>query len=306
MASTRKNSIAWRVIVPFGLGVVVLMVVALRFGWARATYKHFVRWSVQSRAVFDSHNFGASIPYQPVKTKTSLADGMVQVYIPEGIFTMGSNAADMPKSYPEHRVSLNAYWMDQMEVTNGMFALCVDAGVCRSLRYPAGKIRYLDDPGYENYPVVYVTWFDAQTYCAWAGRRLPTEAEWEKAARGTDGRLYPWGNTLPDGRLANFDHSIDVPLPVDRYLLGASPFGVLNMAGNVREWVADWFNESYYRRSPSANPAGSPVGKHRSLRGGSFLDDARELLVFNRFEHAPDSPGINRGFRCAESDPYHE
>jgi formylglycine-generating enzyme required for sulfatase activity len=301
MAKTRK---VLHIFIPLLLGLLLLAAagVVFRFEWMRTAYKQIITWSIQVKATYNSYNLGASTPYTPVKSKISPADKMTQVYVPKGEFIMGSNDESMPKSYPEHIVYLSAYWMDQVEVTNGMFALCVEAGACRHLTYPEDKIHYLDNPSYKDYPVVYVTWFDAETYCQWAGRRLPTEAEWEKAARGTDGRLYPWGNTPPDSRLGNFDEIFDGPLPSNRYKLGASPFGVLNMVGNVREWVADWFNQSYYSRSPAANPKGAAAGEKRSLRGASYLDSGQQLFVFNRFEHQPGSQGINRGFRCAESE----
>ena len=245
-----------------------------------------------------SYDWGADLPVTPVDVRVSPADGMTQVFVPEGKFPMGTGDSDVQKNRPKHSVFLSAFWIDQTEVTNAMYALCVEAGMCT---YPVdnGSNPYYGNSRYANYPVVYVTWNAADNYCRWAGRRLPTDAEWEKAARGTDQRLYPWGNEPPNPSLANFDMNIGAPLPVDRYPLGASPYGALNMAGNVREWVSDWFNEFYYLASPRENPLGPSAGETKSLRGGSYLDDANEIRVFNRFFHPPGSPGINRGFRCA-------
>jgi len=210
---------------------------------------------------------------------------------------MGSDEKGAPKNHPVHKVMLNAFWMDQVEVTNAMYALCVEEGKCT---LPIiGRNPYYGRSRYKNYPVVYVSWYDANAYCKWAGRRLPTEAEWEKAARGTDGQIYPWGNNLPDQSLANFNMNIGALLDVFRYPLGASPYGVLNMAGNVREWVADWFNRSYYAVSPRENPLGPPSGETKSLRGGAYDDSYSQIRTFNRFDHAPSSPGLIRGFRCA-------
>jgi eukaryotic-like serine/threonine-protein kinase len=241
-------------------------------------------------------------PEAASRRERSPADGMTLIYIPAGTFRMGSNDPDVLKSGPEHNVYLDAYWMDRTEVTNAMYLLCVAAGNC-TIPVQESVNPYIRNPAYANYPVVYVGWNDAGNYCAWAGRRLPTEAEWEKAARGTDGRTYPWGNEEPTLSLANYGENVRESLPADRYPLGASPYGVLNMAGNVREWVNDWFSPIYYRHSPAENPPGPNKGEVRSLRGGSFLDDERQIRIYNRFGHYPDSSGIDRGFRCALSAP---
>ena len=245
-----------------------------------------------------SYDWGAKVPVTPIQSRVSVVDGMVQVFVPAGKFPMGTADKTVMKNRPVHQVNLSAFWIDQTEVTNAMYAKCVAAKKCPP---PFGGQfdPYYGKSKYDNFPVVYTSWESANKYCHWAGRRLPAEAEWEKAARGTDGRLYPWGNNPPTLRLANFDNVIGGPVPVDRYPLGASPYGALNMAGNVREWVADWFNEFYYIVSPSDDPPGPPSGGAKSLRGGSYLDDANEIRVFNRFSHPPASPGINRGFRCA-------
>jgi len=240
----------------------------------------------------------APSPVLPANATVSPADGMLMVYIPAGDFIMGSNDELDPKSTPEHAVYLDAYWMDRTEVTNAMYLKCIHAGQCVA---PVAEDTnpYLENPFYGDYPVTYTRWGDAEDYCSWAGRRLPTEAEWEKAGRGTDGRLYPWGNEQPNTGLLNYDDNLGGPLPVARYPSGASPYGVLNMAGNVREWVNDWYRSNYYENAPSNNPAGPLDGFAKVLRGGSFLDTDRQIRIFNRFGHYPDSPGSDRGFRCA-------
>jgi formylglycine-generating enzyme required for sulfatase activity len=248
------------------------------------------------RAEIASLDGGADLPVTPVATRTSSADGMAQVLVPAGEFRMGTDEKGSQKNRPVHRVMLPAFWVDQTEVTNAMYEKCVEAKACPPPF--VGINPFYGKSKYENHPVVYVTWDNADAYCQWAGRRLPTEAEWEKAARGTDGRIYPWGNDPPDESRANFDLNLGAPLPVDRYPLGVGPYGALNMAGNVREWVSDWFHELYYLVTPFDNPPGPESGEAKSLRGGSYLDDASQIRVFNRFFHPPESPGLNRGFRC--------
>lgn len=242
-----------------------------------------------------SYDLFQPVPALPADAKTSPVDGMLQVYVPAGKFMMGDGTKGLTRS---HKVYLDAYWMDRFEVTNAMYKICVNANGCT---VPADDNLVYDQWAYRNHPVTYITWFQANEYCQWTGRRLPTEAEWEKAARGTDGRSYPWGNTPPNARLANFDGTmIHEALPVFRYMLGASPYGVLNMSGNVREWVADWYDPNYYRVSPSVNPKGPDTGTERSLRSGSYNEDYREIAVYRRYRHEPHSPGLSRGFRCAQ------
>jgi formylglycine-generating enzyme required for sulfatase activity len=227
---------------------------------------------------------------------------MAQLYVPAGEFLMGDQGeGELDVDSPLHVVYLDAYWIDKVEVTNAMYAKCVNAGAC-SAPFVGGN-PYYGNWTYRDYPVVYVNWFQASEYCAWAGRRLPTEAEWEKAARGTDGRLYPWGEGHPNPRLANFNASlIGEPLSVYRYPLAASPYGALNMVGNVREWVADWFDRRYYVNSPYMNPTGPESGIERVLRSGAYDADANEILTTTRFRHEPQSAGLSRGFRCAEGE----
>jgi formylglycine-generating enzyme required for sulfatase activity len=208
----------------------------------------------------------------------------------------------MVKASPQHPVYLDAYWIDQTEVTNRMYVSCVEAGACWLPILSEDLNPYYDNPRYDNYPIVYINWDEAVQYCTWANRRLPTEAEWEKAARSTDGREYPWGDEKPNSKLLNYQDNIGTPLPVDRYPSGASPYGVLNMAGNVREWVADWYYNNTYQANHDLNPLGPETGTVRSMRGGHFSDSWQQVTVYNRFSHEPDSAGLARGFRCAADD----
>lgn len=281
-------------------GLFVLIMLALPLVNPKMVYKQAIKWTKHQQAIFYSYNFG--VP-RPATNQISAIDGMFQIYIPAGTFVMGTDIKALRVSNPLHELSLSAYWIDQTEVSNGAYKQCVAAGGCEPPVYHAGNNTFYENSRYDSYPVVYVSWQSAQNYCRWAGRRLPSEAEWEKAARGPDGLTYPWGDSAPSFSLANYGGYIGHPLPVDRYPEGASPFGVLNMAGNVREWVADWFSQSYYLHTPYLDPTGPRDGQKRSLRGGAFDDESPQLSTFNRFEHAPQSPGANRGFRCAQSAP---
>ena len=225
----------------------------------------------------------------PETIKISTKDGMTQIYIPEGTFTMGGmDVYRENDELPVHEVFISAFWIDQVEVTNGMYYLCVQASVC----IPPAQIRsnrqeeYFGNPQFQDYPVVNVTWYDANTYCTWAERRLPTEAEWEYAARGDDKRNFPWGDEPPNEYTANFINLIGDTSRVGSYVEGASPFGVLDMAGNVSEWIFDFYRTDYYAKSPAENPTGPSEDEvfnlMRVIRGGSFQDEEFDLRVSNR------------------------
>jgi formylglycine-generating enzyme required for sulfatase activity len=231
---------------------------------------------------------------RPVAFRLGGTDHENRVYIPAGEFIMGG--ANRKQRTALHTVYLDAYWIDQFEVTNAMFEGCVKSGKCGQ---PAAYDTFYGRPEYADYPTVYVTWWAAQAFCAAEGGRLPTEAEWEKAARGTDDRPYPWGTGAPDESLANFDLQDKGLSSAYDHLRGLSPYGLLNMAGNAREWVSDWYAPNYYLHSPYENPQGPSSGTEKSLRGGSYSDPAPELHVFHRTHHDPNSAGLNRGFRCA-------
>jgi formylglycine-generating enzyme required for sulfatase activity len=252
-----------------------------------------------------------------VVTEISSKDGMALVFVPAGEFLMGSSRAEDPETLeeelPQHTVYLDAFWIDQTEVTNAQYALCVaDGGACTSPVNISSLTRssYYDNFQYASYPVVFVSWSQAAAYCAWAGRRLPTEAEWEKAARGSDGRIYPWGNAF-DGTKANycdincingwkgpFDDGYTDTSPVGEYPAGASPYGAFDMAGNVYEWVADWYEP--YRRTSQVNPTGPETGLERIIRGGSWGDDTAHIRAAVRSHISAQDYWMNFiGFRCA-------
>jgi len=221
-------------------------------------------------------------------------DGMLLLYVPEGDFFMGSsNQSDPPDEQPRRRIYLDAFWIDQTEISNANYDKCVKAGNCPAIVSPRPDI--LEHP---DYPVQGVTWTDARTYCEWVGRRLPTEAEWEKAARGTDGAIFPWGNDSPNRKMANFNRQNGDVMPIASYPAGASPYGALDMAGNVYEWVQDWYSENYYLLSPSENPTGPESGLTRVLKGGAWNGMAISLRAANRFWSFPYRNDFD-GFRCA-------
>ena len=238
------------------------------------------------------------------RTPTPTPTTPPMVYVPAGDFLMGSSDSDPDagdNEKPQHTVYLDAFWIDRTEVTNAQYARCVAAGACDpppTSSYTRGS--YYGNPAYDDYPVIYMSWFRADAYCRWAGKRLPTEAEWEKAARGTDGRIYPWGNASPDAACANYGSNVGDTTAVGSYPAGASPYGALDMAGNVAEWVADWYDKDYYAVSPYANPTGPSSGTERVLRGGCWV--VRSVRSADRgafFE--PKFRYPNFGFRCARS-----
>jgi formylglycine-generating enzyme required for sulfatase activity len=276
-------------------------------------------------------------------TRVSEKDGMVMVYVPAGEFLMGSADSDSNvkrDEKPQHKVMLDAYWVDRTEVTNAMFARFVEATSYKTdaekarqasvyyenmkswketagadWQHPRGPSSNLT--GLDTYPVVAVSWNDAAAYCQWAGRRLPTEAEWEKAARGPDGRKYPWGdiwdvqmarrvnfadrNLISDMADNNADDGYKFTAPAGSYPAGASRYDALDMAGNVWEWVRDWYEEQYYDRSPVENPTGPAAGQLRALRGGSWGDPQSQVRVAVRGWNIPDFGIGYLGFRCARS-----
>ncbi len=242
-------------------------------------------------------------------TMISEKDGMTLLYVPAGNFTMGSDSDEYPDEKPVHTVYLDSYWIDQTEVDNAMYAKCVADRSCESPRNTSSSTNpdYYGNSKFDKYPVIYVDWNMAKTYCEWAGRQLPTEAQWEKAASWDENtqtkRLYPWGNTL-DCSFANYrddyKHCVGDTTAVKSYESGKSFYGAYDMAGNVFEWISDWYNETYYQSSPSSNPLGPDLGQYRVQRGSSW-DDEYYLRTTTRASISPDTVIYFVGFRCARS-----
>ena len=240
-----------------------------------------------------------------------------RVLIPAGWFTMGSNKKIDRVAYraemPQRQVYLDDFEIDKFEVTALeylRFVLATDRPPLPDWKYDGGNFQ----ESMAKHPVMHVSWHEADAYCRWAGKRLPTEAEWEKAARGTDGRIYPWGNTPAGLTRANFGRTgISGPvrdrperlllyppiISVDKYENGISPYQIWQMAGNVAEWVNDWYDPAYYRTAPDRNPQGPSTGTHRVFRGGGWMDSTPTVRTAQRNGSAPETAANWLGFRCA-------
>jgi formylglycine-generating enzyme required for sulfatase activity len=223
------------------------------------------------------------------------------VLIPAGEFPMGSLAGD-PDERPAHQVYLDAFSIDRYEVSVGEYAVFLQ----ETGNQAPSDWKMMNQPSNKKRPVSNVDWADAAAYCKWAGKRLPTEAEWEKAARGTDGRLYPWGNEPPTRRHANYGQTGSsnngALAPVGSFEEGKSPYGLYDMAGNVWEWVSDWYDHEYYKNSPSRNPTGPPTGGYKGIRGGAWNSSPRALRSSDRYWDPPSFRSLYfPGFRCAKN-----
>jgi len=235
------------------------------------------------------------IPVDPPVVSDSTDAGMV--LIPAGQFAMGSTDGDADEK-PVHKISLNDFYIDRYEVSNTRYKECVTAGACGK---PQSTDNY-DNSQYANHPVVYVDWNMSKSYCEWRGAKLPTEAQWEKAARGTDGRTYPWGEEITCNN-ANYLGCVGDTKAIGSYASGKSPYGIYEMAGNVWEWTADWYSETYYQISPVENPRGPDAGQYRVLRGGSLKQDKYLLRTSARLGNKPSDVDLGVGFRCVRDAP---
>ncbi|MBX3237036.1 MAG: formylglycine-generating enzyme family protein [Nitrospiraceae bacterium] len=222
------------------------------------------------------------------------------VLIPSGAFTMGSDKGEDDER-PMHQVSLDSFYIDRTEVTVSQYADFLRLEHAD----PPFKWHEARESSHGNKPVVGIDWFDAREYCRWRGGRLPTEAEWEKAARGTDGRTYPWGEEHPTKAHVNAGQTkwvgYDSLARAARYERGKSPYGVYDMAGSLWEWVADWYDQAYYQSAPRNNPPGPAAGPLRVLRGGAWNNDSRAIRAANRAAYAPNARRNDVGFRCAKN-----
>ena len=241
-------------------------------------------------------------------TMISEKDGMTLLYVPAGEFTMGSDNGERDEK-PVHTVDLDAFWIDQTEVTTAMYLDCVNDGECEE---PA-RTKYYSDSNHASHPVVYVYWHDAFNYCSWADRRLPTEAEWEKAASWNDSTkekfVYPWGNDFncSKGNFSNRSYpncnNFPITSPVGSFSTSTSPYGAFDMVGNVWEWVADWYSETYYASPSIPNPLGPDSGTYRVMRGGAYYSSliTPNYRSANRAGNFPSYADPLIGFRCAMS-----
>ncbi len=232
-------------------------------------------------------------------TWTRPTDGMVMVYVPGGTFQMGSTAGEDDEQ-PAHAVTLDSFWIDRTEVTNVQYARCDADGPCwsPSSSYSQTRDSYYGDSQFNDYPVIWVSWHEADTYCGWVGGRLPSEAEWEYAARGPDDRVYPWGNVWPNDTLVNYNSNVGDTTQVGSYPGGSSWVSAMDMAGNVNEWVNDWYVNNYYSTSPQENPTGPDFGDGKVLRGGSYFSGPDLLRSARRFGSDPVYGNHVTGFRC--------
>jgi formylglycine-generating enzyme required for sulfatase activity len=313
-----KKSFPWLLIAAVGALAICCLMSIIGAGW----YAQSIGFADSSPTPFNAPEDDlptetvASPPAnQPSVTSTALAvttdDEMALV--PAGEFTMGSDLG-APVEAPPHTVPLDAFYMDLYETSTSQYRECVTAGFCVRpwTDTSATRLSYFSNPEFADYPVIHVDWNMANAYCEWRGKRLPTEAEWEKAARGLEGLTYPWGNEFDGSRLnfcdvnclnfpnVDYDDGYNDTAPVDAYPQGVSVYGIYNLAGNVREWVEDEYNVY-----PGGNPAAtSDFGSGlRVVRGGSWNENHIVAQSFHRFAYAPDDVGDNTGFRCVEDVP---
>lgn len=241
-------------------------------------------------------------------------DGAPMVLVPAGSFPMGVPSGDRDggrDEYPRHDVFVDTFMIDKFEVTNGRYLEFVKSTGHRVPQNPRNPTRNLWQgesitDSLVDRPVINVDWFDAEAYCRWAGKRLPREAEWEKAAKGTSDRRFPWGNVEPTAKHLNYNQrwiGEKTLMPAGSYEAGKSPYGLYDMAGNVWEWVNDWYDARYYERSPKKNPKGPDTGTKKVIRGAGWQNETPTVRIFTRVESDPTVRNESTGFRCASSGP---
>jgi len=238
-------------------------------------------------------------------------DGGPMVRVPEGIFPMGVPKAARDGGVderPNHDVFVDNFYIDKYEVTNGRYLPFITETGHRAPQHPRDPSKGLWQgntmpESIVDLPVINVDWYDADSYCKWAGKRLPTEAEWEKAAKGQNDWRFPWGNVEPTDRHLNYNQvwrGEATLVPVGIYEAGKSPYGAYDMAGNVWEWVADWYDPQYYSKSPARNPKGPETGTHKVLRSSGWQVETPQVRIFTRIRMDPLGRNHSTGFRCAK------
>jgi len=236
-------------------------------------------------------------PPMEIGSRYTYVDGTILMAVPGGIFTMGYNFADNP----EREVSVGDFWVYSTKVTNTQYALCVQQGKCTPPD-PQNNPTY-SDPRLLKYPVTGVTYAQAADYCSFVHGRLPTDAEWEKTARGPEGNIFPWGDEAPGCNLLNYKFCTGKTNWVNEYKKGVSFYGAFDMAGNAREWAADWYSPTYNIENPIPDPLGPDFGEKRSVRGSSYQDSADPSISAHRFSLDPEQSLSDLGFRCVVADP---
>ena len=250
----------------------------------------------------DSTDSSTPEPLDPSQVSREEPVREEMVSIPAGPFIRGTDHGGFDER-PQRTLVLDAFSIDRYEVTNFQYQQFVDATGHRKSGPPSRYAKNMSRMRGINQPVVYVSWDDAETFCHWKGKRLPTEAEWEKAMRGTDGRLWPWGNVeQPNGaNWARVQDGFEVAAPVGAFLTDTSPYGVMDGAGNVMEWVGDWYAETYFKEAPERNPQSPEYGTFRALRGGGYATTGADIRITSRSKMVQDFRDETIGFRCAVS-----
>jgi formylglycine-generating enzyme required for sulfatase activity len=262
--------------------------------------------------IFTVTGRGTSQAAKPLSPTLTGKDGAPMALIPEGPFHMGVPHAARDGGVderPNHEVFLNSFYMDIYEVTNGRYLQFVTETGHRVPQHPTdatlglwkGKMM---PESVTDLPVINVDWFDAEAYCRWAGKRLPTEAEWEKAAKGQNDWRFAWGDVEPTSEHANFNQLAwrgeATLVQVGIYEKGKSPYGIYDVAGNVWEWVSDWYQVDYYSQSPTHNPQGPETGKYKAVRSSGWQGETPQMRVFTRIKSLPNDRNNSTGFRCAQ------